>query len=165
MWWSEGLKRGWWTVLLLSLGSCGFQFRSPPKFPPQVAVMHISAADTNSPFYRKLSATLVQGGIRLTSNPEEALTVINIVADETGHRLLSVTTRNVPAEYQVYYRVVFFLTINGGAAEAVQNISLTRDYAFDENQVLGKAREEDDIRRAIASDLVDLVTRRLAAVY
>ena len=40
----------------------------------------------------------------------------------------------------------------------------TRDFAYDETQVLGKAGEEESIRQAIASDLVGLVTRRLTAV-
>jgi outer membrane lipopolysaccharide assembly protein LptE/RlpB len=46
-----------------------------------------------------------------------------------------------------------------------EELVLTRDYPFDETQVLGKANEEQLIMQAIARDMVGLVTRRLAAIH
>ena len=103
--------------------------------------------------------------VRLTDNPVEARTILRILTDDTGRRLLSVTARNVPAEYEVYYRVRFAVTVDGVEDVPVEQLALTRDFAFDETQVLGKASEEENIRQAIASDLVGLVTRRLTAVH
>jgi LPS-assembly lipoprotein len=75
-----------------------------------------------------------------------------------------VTARNVPAEYEVYYRVRFSASVDGTEAVPPEQLALTRDFSFDENAVLGKSGEEEIIRQAIASDLVGLVTRRLTAV-
>ena len=70
----------------------------------------------------------------------------------------------MPAAFEVYYRVRFAVDVDGVEAVAPEQLALTRDFAFDENRVLGKAGEEENIRQAIAGDLVGLVTRRLTAL-
>ena len=171
MWWSEARRARLPAVLLLAivlpavLGGCGFRFRGAPELPAAMAVTHIAAADRYSVFYRELVAVLRRSDVRLTDDPAEARTVIRILTDDTGRRLLSVTARNVPAEYEVYYRVRFAVDVDGVEAVPVEQLALTRDLAFDETRVLGKAGEEDVIREAIARDLVGLVTRRLSAVH
>jgi LPS-assembly lipoprotein len=164
MWSSERGVRWLVAVLVLSLAGCGFKFRGTPDFPPQMDVIHIDAADRYSPFYRNLVAELRRSDVRLTDDPAQARTIVKVLTDDTGRRLLAVTGRNVPAEYEVYYRVRFAVDVDGIEVVPVERLSLTRDFAFDETQVLGKAREEESIRQAIASDLVGLVTRRLTAV-
>jgi len=151
-------------VLLLYLAGCGFQFRGAQEFPPQMAIVYIDSVDRYSPFYRELVTVLRRSKVRLTDDPVKARTIIRILTDDTGRRLLSVTARNVPAEYEVYYRVRFTVDVDGVEAVPAEQLALTRDYAFDETQVLGKVSEEENIRQAIASDLVGLVTRRLTAI-
>jgi LPS-assembly lipoprotein len=151
-------------VLLLSLAGCGFRFRATPDFPPQMAVMHIDAQDRYSAFYRDLVAELRRSDVTLTEDPAQARTIVKVLTDDTGRRLLAVSGRNVPVEYEVYYRVRFAVDVDGIEVVPVEQLSLSRSFAYDETQVLGKDREEESIRRAIASDLVGLVTRRLTAV-
>lgn len=182
MWWSEAHRGGsrsspaphrlavaWRLIvgaaLLLVLSGCGFHFRDTTHYPPQMAVMHIDASDRYSTFYRQLVATLRRSDIRLTDNPAEARTILQIITDDTGRRLMSVTARNVPAEYEVYYEVRFAVRVDGAEVVPLERLVLTRDLAFDETRVLGKAGEEQNIRQAIATDLVGLVTRRLSAVH
>jgi LPS-assembly lipoprotein len=149
----------------LFLGGCGFHFQGARQLPPQMNVIHIEAADRYTPFYRELVTVLRQSNVRVTDDPVEARTIVKVLTDDTGRRLLSVTARNVPAEYEVYYRVRFAVTVDGEEAVPVEQLALTRQFPFDENRVLGKAGEEETIRQAIASDLVGLVTRRLSAVH
>jgi LPS-assembly lipoprotein len=151
-------------VPVLVIAGCGFQFRGAPELPPQMAVMHIDAADRYSPFYRELVAVLRRSNVKLTEDPAQARTVLKVLSDDTGRRLLSVTARNVPAEYEVFYRVRFSVAVDGDEAVPQEQLALTRDFAFNETEVLGKAGEEEIIRQAIASDLVGLVIRRLTAV-
>jgi LPS-assembly lipoprotein len=168
MWSSDRALR--WLAAGLALASllvtagCGFQFRGTPELPPQMAVIHIQAADRYSPFYRELVTVLRRSDVTLTDDPTQARTVIRVLTDDTGRRLLSVTARNVPAEFEVFYRVRFSVDVDGVEAVPLEQLVLTRDFAFDETAVLGKAGEEEIIRQAIASDLVGLVTRRLTAV-
>jgi LPS-assembly lipoprotein len=129
-----------------------------------MAVTYIEAADRYTPFYQELKATLRQGGVRLTARPDDAGAVLRILHDESGQRVLSVSARNTPREYDVYYIVRYALEIGGSEALAPQDLSLSRDYTYDETLVLGKGGESDVIRQALADDLVGLVTRRLSSV-
>jgi outer membrane lipopolysaccharide assembly protein LptE/RlpB len=45
-----------------------------------------------------------------------------------------------------------------------QTISLTRDFAFNENNVLGKAAEAELLREDIEDDLARLILYRLQAI-
>ncbi|MEO8225028.1 MAG: LPS assembly lipoprotein LptE [Gammaproteobacteria bacterium] len=161
---SDRAQRSLFAALVLVISGCGFHFRGTADLPPRMGVIHIQAADRYSPFYRELVTVLRRSDVKLTDDPATARTVINVLTDDTGRRLLSVTARNVPAEYEVYYRVRFAVTVDGVEEVPVEQLALTREFVFDENRVLGKAAEEETIREAIASDLVGLVTRRLAAV-
>jgi LPS-assembly lipoprotein len=169
MWWSEVRRKTWCLRALLAgsllwLSACGFQFRTAPEFPADMAVTYIQADDRYSLFYRELVGTLRRNDIRLTADPAEARTVIRVLNDETGRRTLTVTARNVPAEYEVWYRVTFSVDVNGREAVPYEEIFLSRDYPFDETQVLGKSNEEQLIMQAIARDMVGLLSRRLAAI-
>jgi LPS-assembly lipoprotein len=164
MWSSDGPLRLALVVVALMLGSCGFQFTGAREYPPEMAVIHIDAVDRYTPFYRQLTSELRRSDVRLTDDPAKARTLVKVLTDETGRRLLSVTGRNVPAAFEVYYRVRFAVDVDGVEAVAPEQLALTRDFAFDENRVLGKAGEEENIRQAIAGDLVGLVTRRLTAL-
>ncbi len=164
MWSSRG-PSGWLlAAVVLALAGCGFKFRTTPELPPQMDVIHIEAADRYSPFYRDLVAKLRRSGVTLTPDPAQARTIVKVLTDDTGRRLLAVSGRNVPVEYEVFYRVRFTVDVDGVEVVPVEQLLLSRDYAYDETEVLGKDREEESIRQAIASDLVGLVTLRLTAV-
>ena len=64
---------------------------------------YIDAADQYSLFYRELRQTLNAAGVELTDSPERATAILSILNDRTGPRVLSVSARNVPTEYEVYY--------------------------------------------------------------
>jgi LPS-assembly lipoprotein len=169
MWWSESRRTVWCRRALLAatllwLSACGFQFRTAPEFPADMAGTYIQTDDRYSLFYRELVSTLRRNDIKLTADPAEARTVIRVLNDETGRRTLTVTTRNVPAEYEVWYRVTFAVDVGGKEAVPYEELFLTRDYPFDETQVLGKSNEEQLIMQAIARDMVGLLSRRLAAI-
>lgn len=149
---------------MLLAGGCGFHLRGDVRYPPAMAVTHIASADSYTPFHRQLRAALRDGGVRVTADATAAGAVVRILQDETGQRVVSVSARNTPTEYQVYYVVRYALEIGGRTALPAQTLSLTRDYSYDERQVLGKAAESDDLRDALAADLVGLVTRRLSSV-
>lgn len=152
------------TLAVLVLGGCGFHLRGDVRYPPAMAVTYLAAGDSYTEFNRQLRARLREGGIEVTTDAAAAGAVIRILQDETGQRVVSVSARNTPAEYQVYYVVRYALEIDGRTALASRTLSLTRDYSYDERQVLGKAAEEDEIRAALAADLVGLVTRQLSSV-
>ncbi len=152
------------SVVLVGLGACGFQLRGTVELPPQLARTYISTDDRQSLFFRKLRRSLMNNGSEVVESPVDATAVLYIQDDDTGQRVLSVSARNVPREYEVFYRIQFSVEAGAETLIPVQDQTLVRDYTYDETQVLAKAREEEQLREAIADDLVRVVLFQLAAL-
>lgn len=150
-------------LLLLALTACGFQLSGAPQLPPQMARTYIDTPDRYSLFYRTLRRELRNAGVELVDSAAAANAVFSILSDETDQRVLSVSARNVPREYEVYYSVAYVVQSNDGLLLEPQRQTGTRDYTYDETRVLGKSREEELLREAIARDLVRIVLIQLSS--
>jgi LPS-assembly lipoprotein len=143
---------------------CGFQLQNTGStLPPALARTYIASDDRRSEFVDSLRDVLRLHGVELVSEGD-ATAVLEIVQDETDQRVLSVSARNTPREYEVYYAVTFSLRIDGEERLTSQPLVLTRAYTYDETKVVGKAREEQILRRALAEDLARQVVRRIEAL-
>ncbi len=125
---------------------------------------HIAADDRHSLFYRELRRQLQAAGVQLAEVPGDATATLTISVDETNQRVLSVSTRNVPTEYEVYYSIEYGVDSGDTNLLMRQFITLTRDYTYDETLVLGKAHEEQLLREAIVQDLVRIVLKQLGTL-
>jgi LPS-assembly lipoprotein len=151
-------------VLPLLLAACGFQVRGVANFPPQISVIYIETSDRHSDFYQALVTEIRDSKLTLTRDPTSADTVIRILSDVSGRRTLSVSARNVPNEYEVYYAISYAVSIDGKEVLAPKNHILARNYTYDETLVLGKQHEENGLRKAVAADLVGMVVQNIGAV-
>lgn len=125
---------------------------------------YVAAEDRYSPFYRELRSQLKASGIAIVDTPVDATGTLSITIDETDQRVLSVSARNVPTEYEVYYTVEYSLSNGESSLLAPQFVTLTRDYTYDETLVLGKGKEETLLREAIVKDLVRIVLKQLSSL-
>ena len=146
----------------LLLAGCGFQLQGAVTPPPEMERTYIATEDRYTPFYRELRRELESAGVALVGTADAATATLSILVDETDQRVLSVSARNVPTEYEVYYTVEYALTSGERRLVPPQYITLTRDYTYDETLVLGKAREEGLLRDAIVRDLVRLVLKQVS---
>jgi LPS-assembly lipoprotein len=151
-------------ILPLLLTACGFQVRGTANFPPEITVIYIQTPDRHSDFYQALVTEIRDSKLTLTDDPTRADTVFRILSDVTGRRTLSVSGRNVPTEYEVFYTINYAVSINGKEVLAPKQHVLTRNYTYDETLVLGKQWEEGNLRKAIATDLVGMVVHNIGAV-
>ena len=148
----------------LLLGGCGFQLQGAVTVPESMQRTYIDAVDIYSPFYQELRRSLVTAGVDVVDSSETATAVFSILYDETGQRVLSVSARNTPAEYEVFYTIGYALAADGEGLLPQQDLTLTRAYVYDETLVLGKAEEEELLRRAIVDDMVRLVLKQFATL-
>ena len=146
------------------LSGCGWQLQGTTKLSPVMATTFVETDDRYTDFNRALRERLQASGARLTARPEDATAVVRIIRDESGQRVLTVSARNTPEEYEVFYTVEF--SVNGRTEELIapQKLEMTRDYSYDETTVLAKQREQAVLREALARDLAGLVVRRLASL-
>ena len=151
-------------MLFLILAGCGFQLRGAATVPPEMSTTYIETADRHSLFYRRLRDEFRNAGVQVVASPGDASATFSILSDTTGQRVLSVSARNVPREFEVYYTVLYEVATADRTLLAPRTQTLTRDYTWDETLVLGKEREEQLLREAIADDLVHIVLIQLSGI-
>lgn len=125
---------------------------------------YIAAVERNTQFHRELRRQLQESGVNLVDSPDEATAILSIMSDRTGQRVLSVSARNVPTEYEVFYSVEYALVAGETSLISPQDLTFTRDYTYDTTLVLGKAHEEDLMREAIVRDLVRAVLKQISTL-
>lgn len=126
--------------------------------------IYVEAPDHYSGFYRGIQRSLRASGANLLKARGDTGAVLTILQDQTGQRVVSVSPRNIPEEYEVFYTVRYSVQAGAEVLIAPQTVTLSRDYTYDETQVLAKREEEEVIRQALASDIVRMVRRRIAAL-
>jgi outer membrane lipopolysaccharide assembly protein LptE/RlpB len=84
-----------------------------------------------------------------------------VTKDLVEQRTLAVSATNIPTDYELIYTVTF--AVRGADKEllAPLTISVSKDYSFQENELLAKQHEADTLRAQMARDLVAIAMRRL----
>ena len=151
-------------ALAISLVGCGFQMRGSRSVPAEMQRTYIDTLDRHSVFYRKLRAELLIYGVDVVNSVANATAVFSITSDVTDQRVISVSARNVPREFEIYYTVRYELNTPDTTLIEDSTQTMTRDYVYDETLVLGKDNEQQVLRDAIADDLVILVMIQLTSL-
>jgi len=149
---------------LLLLVACGFQMRGAASVPAEMARTYVASDDQRSLFYRRLRESLRGAGVNVVDSEAEATATFSILSDIPGQRVLSVSARNVPREFEVFYTVYYTVQTDTATILEPRSQTLTRDYTWDETQVLGKEKEEELLREAIVADLVRIVLIQLSSI-
>lgn len=148
------------TVALLS--GCGFHLRGPQAL--DFATVHINVPE-QSEFgaqLRRLIATT--GTTRVEEDAARAEARLQILANDRGREILSLTGAGKVREYQLVQALRFQLLDRAGKALIPPTgLSARREYTFDDSQVLGKEQEEALLYRDMQNDLVQQLMRRLGA--
>jgi LPS-assembly lipoprotein len=152
------------SLVAVLVAGCGFQLRGATPLSGPMAAPWLEVPDRYTPFHRELVASLESSGARLAPGKDAATAIVRIHVDEHGRDVLSISARNTPQEYEVYYLVEYSVEAGGEEILPRQRLRLTRDYAYDDTAVLAKQHEEDDLLEALARDLAVLVTGRLSAL-
>jgi len=146
------------------LSGCGFQLQGALTMPAEMQRTYLDPVDKHSLFHRELRLQLQAAGVQLVDTPDNSTAILSIRIDETNQRVLSVSGRNVPTEYEVYYTVEYSLASGEKVLLSPQDITLTRDYTYDTTKVLGKSREEAVLREAVVKDLVRTVLKQISSL-
>jgi Rare lipoprotein B len=146
------------------LSACGFQLQGRTPLPEPLKITFVQAQDRQSDFVQGLRKALIASGARLAKSAEGASGTVRIVKDEVKRNVLSVSARNTPREYEVVYTVRFSVSAADKELLSEQEVTLSRDYSFDETALLAKEHEEALLRESLARDLVGIVMRRLSSL-
>ena len=143
------------------LPACGFRLAGSEKLPPALARPYLSVKDPYTDFAREFERQLKSSGALVQDIRQDSTATIEVTKDLVEQRTLAVSARNIPTDYELIYTVTF--AVNGPDTQllAPQTITLSRDYSFQENELLAKEHEADMLRAQMARDLVSIAMRRL----
>lgn len=151
--------------LLAGLGvtSCGFHLQGRQPLPPDLQRVCLVAADRQSDFVDALRRSLQASGATIVADEKAASMVLRIDKDELAQKVLAVSSGNLPREYELTYRV----RVRADSGERVlleqQDLELSRNFTFDEREVLAKEHEREQLRGELARELAATFLRRLRA--
>jgi LPS-assembly lipoprotein len=158
------IKRLTYLLAVLPLAGCGFQLAGSGALPVEMRTTYLDSAEPYSEFHSSLVEALRRRGLELVDSSADAGATLRITEDSSEQRVLSVSARNIPREFAVFYAVTFSLEAGGRPLIADEQLLVRRNYTYDETQVLGKEREESILRQALAEDLARQVVRRIEAL-
>jgi len=151
-------------LLSVALGGCGFRLAGSEHLPAVLAKPYLSVKDPYTDFSREFERELKSSGALLQLGRQDATATIEVTKDQIEQRTLAVSARNIPTDYELRYTVTF--DVKGADADILppQTITLSRDYSFEENELLAKEHEADILRASMARDLATMAMRILSRV-
>ncbi|TCK17536.1 LPS-assembly lipoprotein [Thiogranum longum] len=149
-------------LLLVQLSACGFQLRGSVELPPVLKSTLLQAKDPWEGVAAALRVELESSGSRITTNADEATAILRLENERSQRRVLSVGRGGKASEYELFEEVTFSLQDNKGQVLLEpQTLRLTRDLVFDENQLLGKVSEIDELRKQMRRSLARQIITRI----
>lgn len=157
-------------VLMLALtgavlAGCGFHLQGRVPLPPEFARVTIDAPERQSDFVAALRAGLTNAGAQVVASTGPGVARIHVTRDEIVERVLTVSARNIPTDYELTH--VLRVSVDGPDGKELmpsEELMLTRIYSFNEQKLLAKEREKEQILDTLARDMSSLVLRRLTAL-
>jgi LPS-assembly lipoprotein len=148
----------------MAIGGCGFELRRPPEL--RFRSIYLRGFGTHSPLAQELRRTIAASTTtRVVDSPTEAEVVLDALADTREKGVVASTAAGQVREVQLRVRFRFQLrTPADKMLIAPDELILRRDMSYNETAALAKEQEEQFLYRAMQSDIVAQVLRRLAAV-
>jgi LPS-assembly lipoprotein len=147
---------------LLALTGCGFQLRQAPTMPFER--IQLQGFNKRSPLQEELRQAL-SGVATVVEAPSQAQVVLESVEDTRERSVVATTAAGQVREMQLRVRFVFRVSTPAGRELVPQReLLLSRDMSYNETNALAKQQEEAQLYRAMQSDIVQQVLRRLSAV-
>lgn len=145
-----------------ALSACGFELRGTASLPFSRIALEGFAA--RSPLADELRRSLARSSVEVAA-PAQAQVVLQVINDLREKSVVASTSAGQVRELQLRVRLEFRLSTPGGrelipATELLQ----TRDLSYSETLALAKQYEESELYRAMQSDIVAQLMRRLAGI-
>ena len=149
-------------VLIAMLAACGFHLRGTATLPHES--LYISGP-AYSAFANDLKRAIRAGtGTRVADDAAEADATLFILGENRAKLILTLTRQGTVREFQLRYSVSYRVADKEGK-EIVppSEITLSRSYVFNDQQVLAAESEEAFLYRDMQKDAVQQLLRRLGS--
>ncbi len=149
-------------MLSILLAACGFHLRGQDDFALPFQRLYLKSPNDYAPFTNELKNAIQANNVQITNTPEQAQLTLQIVSEVTDKQILSLSGAGRVLEYRLQYRVSLrAYDLKQQEWLVPQEITLRRDYSYDDTQVLAKQQEEAMLYQNMRGDAVQQVLRRL----
>ena len=152
-------------LVLALLQGCGWHLRGDLDLPPSISPLFIQGLARYDQLRMELGRSLTSSGVEVAEQRDKAGAILRILDHTANKRVLSVigTTGKV-AEYELQEGLEFdMVDAQGQELFPPQQVEVLRTYTNREEEVLGKRREEETLRKEMHRDLVSRVLRHMQA--
>lgn len=148
-------------TLALLLAACGFHLRGDARMP--FTSLYIEAGNPTSPLVAELRRNLQANHVELVNRAELAEVILNISLDTPEKQILTLGSSGRVNEFQLRYRVSL-RAFDNEQREWVpaDELLLSRDFSYDDTQILAKESEEALLYQSMRTDMVQQIIRRLS---
>lgn len=150
---------------LFALSACGFHLAGTRPLPPQLDKVYIDLVAryrvSDPPLETALRTRLLRQGADVTKDAKGATTVIRLTNLKEGRQVLSVGADGKAQEFLLITTVDYEVRSGGQPLVPPGNMRVTRDYSFNEEQILAKEAEEARLREYIQDELAELLLLRI----
>ncbi len=143
------------------LSGCGFQLRGQAQLPFAAAYVDAPAGSVLGEGLRQSLTSLK----KLAAKSEDAPVRIKISPETRGKNILSLSGGGKVREYRLEYQVnLSAFDATGTELIAAAPIHLTREFSYNDDQVLAKESEEAALNRGMEQDALRQALRRLSFI-
>lgn len=151
-------------VLMLSLllAACGFHLRGQEAFVLPFKTLYVQSPNDYTPFINALKIAIETNDVKIADTPDQAELTLQIVSETQDRQILSLSGAGRVLQYRLQYRISL-RAYDKQQQEwlAPQEVTLHRDFSYDDSQVLAKEQEEALLYKDMRIDAVQAVLRRL----
>ena len=143
------------------LSGCGYQLRGNIDLPSDLKQVSV-VSQKYSDLVRNISQRFSNSDIKVVNTSDRDLYRVKILSEVFNRRQLSINISGRVNEYELIYNVTY--QISGPDEKSKEEtLSLYRDYSFDENNIMGNADREAQIKKEMTSNAASLIFTKLIA--
>lgn len=144
------------------LSGCGFHLRREAQLPPGMARIHVDSVDPYGPLKRNLEKALERAGATIEPNAGAGIAEIQLSGVSLGPVVRSVAANARVNEFTMLYHVELQITDSAGKVLLPkQVVEQSRVFTFDQTQAIGTGAEQDEIKKEMERDMVQVVLRKV----
>ena len=144
-----------------SLAHCGFHVRGDTQVP--FATLAVVGAEGTSLVVELKRTIRGNAKVSIVDKPEQADAVLYILTNQNDKSILTLSGGGRVREFQLTQKIIFRVAdINGNEWLPASEISVRRDFSFNDSQALAKEGEERLLLADMQADAVQQMMRRLS---
>lgn len=148
-------------IAVLLLTACGFHLRGQAILP--FKTLYLDTENPNSPFIAELRRNLEANHVQLIDTSAQADVALKIIFEIPDKQILTLGGSGRVNEFRLTYRVSLrAYDLKQQDWIPAEEMSLHRDYSFDDSKALAKESEEALLFQSMRSDMAQQIVRRLS---